>query len=180
MKEVWKDIEGYEGLYQVSNLGNVRSYNKGQQWNVLKPCVNTWGYEFVHLFKNKKVKNAVIHRLVAQTFICNPENKKCVNHIDGNKKNNHVKNLEWTTHGENNKHALEQGLRKSENISSGLHDSCKISKRNHTGIKGVCFDKHACKWRSYIFFKGKRYNLGLFGNIDDAIKARKDKERELL
>ncbi|MGN1298135.1 MAG: NUMOD4 domain-containing protein [Clostridia bacterium] len=122
MEEVWKDIDGYEGLYQVSNLGRVKSFdryvkNKMSNKNikkgrVLRPCVSKYGYLNVNLVKNTKGKTSAIHRLVAIAFIENPENKLCVNHIDGNKKNNNVYNLEWVTHSENNIHAIKTGLRK--------------------------------------------------------------------
>lgn len=180
MEEIWKDIQGYEGLYQVSNLGNVKSFHKQQEGCILKFCHNTFGYKFVHLHKGKHTKNAVVHRLVAGAFIENSNNKRCVNHIDGNKFNNCVTNLEWCTHGENNQHAFDNGLRKTENMAKGMVKSRKRHKKNKSGKKGVCFDKHSGKWKAYISIKGKHHHLGLFESIDDAIKARETKERELL
>ncbi len=119
--EIWKDIKGYEGLYQVSTLGRVRSFdryvknrmsNKNiKRGKVLTPCTNRNGYKQLNLIINTKKKPKTIHRLVAETFISNPENKPCVNHIDGNKKNNNVKNLEWVTYSENTIHALKKGLK---------------------------------------------------------------------
>ena len=99
--EVWKDIEGYEDLYQVSNLGRVKRLNTGR---ILKGRKNTNGYLQVILCKNGKTKHYYIHRLVAQVFIPNQENKPQVNHIDENKENNHAENLEWVTSKENNNH----------------------------------------------------------------------------
>lgn len=111
MQEIWKDIKGYEGIYQVSNLGKVKSlnYKRGKHEKEIKQALNSRGYLEVGLF-NGKVKTHRVHRLVAQTFIPNPENKDEVNHIDGNKKNNTVNNLEWNTSKENIHHAWENKL----------------------------------------------------------------------
>lgn len=116
--EVWKDIAGYEGLYQISNFGNVKSfymwninkYIKRKQPKILKLTENEHGYYRVSLIKNKKRKHKRVHRLVAEAFIPNIENKPQVNHIDGNKQNNCVDNLEWATRDENMKHAWRTGL----------------------------------------------------------------------
>ena len=104
MEELWKDIDGYEGLYQVSNLGNVKSlnYNRTGKERILKPGNNGLGYLNVLLCKNGKTKTFKIHRLVANAFIPNPYNKPEVNHKDENKTNNCVDNLEWMTSKENN------------------------------------------------------------------------------
>lgn len=107
MKEIFKDIKGYEGLYQISNFGNVKSLKRNI---ILKPSSNRKGYLHIILYKNHKSKNSIIHRLVAQAFIPNPENKPQVNHIDGNKRNNNVNNLEWVTNSENQKHAFKLHL----------------------------------------------------------------------
>lgn len=99
MKEVYKDIPGYEGLYQVSNLGNVKSLNyrrKGQE-ELLSPGITQWGYLIVSLSKNGEIKQFSIHRLVAKTFLPNPLNLPEVNHKDHNEQNNCVDNLEWCT-----------------------------------------------------------------------------------
>lgn len=102
MKEIWKDIKNYEGLYQVSNLGNVKRIkfinNKVQKQKeyLLKPLKNV--YLQVALSKNGKVKRKNIHRLVAEAFIPNSNNYNCVNHKDENKHNNNIDNLEWCTH----------------------------------------------------------------------------------
>ena len=97
--EEWKDIKGYEGLYQISNKGRVKSlYNKSK---ILRPGKRK-GYFFVWLYKNKKRKQYSIHRLVAEHFLLNPDNLPVVNHKDENKLNNNVENLEWCTVEYNN------------------------------------------------------------------------------
>lgn len=116
MQEVWKDIEGYEGLYQVSNLGRVKSLERvkpnGQcvPEKNKTPCLKGNGYLALQLYKDGKPKNYYIHRLVADHFIPNLEGKETVNHINGNKQNNSADNLEWCTYTENNKHAYKTGL----------------------------------------------------------------------
>ena len=100
MNEEWRDIKGYEGLYQVSNLGRVKSFNyRGHEGciGILTPRLDGKGYEMVALYKEGKVRNTKVHRLVAQAFIPNPNNYPQVNHKDENKTNNDVKNLEWCT-----------------------------------------------------------------------------------
>ena len=94
MKEIFKDIKNYEGLYQVSNLGRVYSYYKNK---ILFPG-NNKGYLQINLTKDKISKKFFIHRLVAETFIPNPNNLPCVNHIDEDKTNNCVDNLEWCSY----------------------------------------------------------------------------------
>ena len=103
-KQVWKDIEGYEGLYQVSNTGKVRSMNYKQTGKVkrLKPIITNTGYCTARFGKEGKWKGYLVHRLVAQAFIPNPNNLPCVNHKDENKTNNCIWNLEWCTHEYNN------------------------------------------------------------------------------
>lgn len=107
MEEIWKDIKNYENLYQVSNLGNVRSlkYNHTNETKLLTP-ENNWGYLRYQL----KGKHYRAHKLVAMTFIPNPNKLTQINHIDGNKHNNRVENLEWCTAKENTNHALQNGL----------------------------------------------------------------------
>lgn len=121
MEEIWKDIKGYEGLYQVSNFGNVKSLdryiiNKNGDKQYFPGKYLTQGvsdnYLKVTLSKSNKQRTFRVHILVARAFIPNPENKPEVNHIDGNKKNNKVNNLEWNTRSENELHAYKNGLAK--------------------------------------------------------------------
>lgn len=105
MMEVWKDIKNFEGMYQISNMGNVRSlnrvtYNKnGTKVNrvgkIKKQTIDNLGYFHVRLSKDSQTKTFRIHQLVAQAFIDNPNNYRCINHIDEDKTNNSIENLEW-------------------------------------------------------------------------------------
>lgn len=98
MEEIWRNIEGYEGLYQVSNTGKVRNTKTGK---IFKTQIEHCGYEYVILHKGKKEKLCLIHRLVALAFVPNPNNYPCVNHKDECKTNNVYTNLEWVDHKTN-------------------------------------------------------------------------------
>lgn len=120
--ETWKDIVGYEGLYLISNTGKVLSPTKvidgglGRKTlrpeTTLRPAPGSHGYLAVSLCKNKKHVSTCIHRILAEAFIPNPHGYRCINHKDGNKLNNDLNNLEWVSHGTNNKHAYDTGLKK--------------------------------------------------------------------
>ena len=107
MKEIWILINNWDN-YAVSNTGKVKNVRTGKE---IKQVENSSGYLTVGLCQNEKKANFRVHRLVALTFIPNPKNKEDVNHIDGNKKNNHVDNLEWNTRKENDNHARKMGLK---------------------------------------------------------------------
>lgn len=111
--EIWLPIEGYGGLYQVSNYGRVKSldYNRTKQEKILRQGKNKYGYLMVVLYKEGKGKTIKIHRLVAQAFIPNPNNYPCVNHKDECKTNNCVDNLEWCTQKYNIKYGTCQQRR---------------------------------------------------------------------
>lgn len=107
MEEIWKDISGYKGLYQVSNFGRVKSFRAstkygGQPEYILKPQVINSGYHVVTLYNGHDKHKFQVHRLVATEFLENPEHLPCVNHRDENKLNNRVDNLEWCTVAYNN------------------------------------------------------------------------------
>ena len=136
--ERWKDIEGYEGLYQISDYGRVkrlsvcrkcnRYYKKGRFYNerIMNLTISKYGYLKEQLFNIEGMfKTISIHRLVAQAFIPNPENKPQVNHINGDKTDNRVENLEWCTNGENGKHAWDNNLR-TRNFGKNNHESKPI------------------------------------------------------
>lgn len=101
--EVWKDIIGYEQLYQVSNLGNIKSlnYRRTNKAHLLKQTINNDGYKLIMLYKKGKSKMLSVHRLVAQAFLDDYNKNLEVNHIDNNKQNNKIDNLEMLTHKEN-------------------------------------------------------------------------------
>lgn len=158
--EIWEDIKGYEGLYQISNLGQVKSLEKYVPYkhtsNALqkKPCrilkgeISKCGYIRVVL-QNCKRERCLVHRLVANAFISNPENKKTVNHKDGNKQNNSARNLEWATQSENLIHAVKTGLKPSYplrhpfarpliNISTGeIKSTSEVSKETGISISDI-------------------------------------------
>lgn len=109
MKEIYKDVKGYEGYYEISNLGNVRSSSyKGRR--ILKPAKTKRGYLNVVFCINQKKEHKLIHRLVAEAFIDNPNNFKTVNHKDENKLNNTAENLEWLSQEENNRYSNKKML----------------------------------------------------------------------
>lgn len=128
MEEIWKDIPGFEGEYEVSNCGRVKTKSRPLRYvhavtreehvriseeRLLLIYINGANYKFVQLYKNKKSKNYTIHSLVAMTFLEKKEGDECVNHIDGNKHNNRVDNLEWCTNAYNHEHATRTGLKPS-------------------------------------------------------------------
>ncbi len=152
-EEVWKDVIGYEEDFMVSNYGRVRRKEKtiicknkyGEckkiiKGRYLKPGLNSYGY---YRFTCEKSKHMLVHRAVAEAFIPNPDEKPCVNHIDGDKTNNNINNLEWNTYAENNKHAYDIGLKEvteyhKQKLSDMRSIPVKITKNNksHTFKNG--------------------------------------------
>lgn len=166
MNEVWKDVNGFKGFYQISNLGNVKSLErkvpqgKYGNYRVLKemqlhPTDNGNGYLIISLRRGNKRKNYYIHRLVAEHFVDNPRALNYVNHKDYNKRNNNAENLEWCTQKENVLYSSSR-MRKT-------HKNWKVSSTNE----------------KYIYMRGGRYRLSISGKIDrtyatleNAVKAR--------
>jgi len=139
--EVWKDIKDYEGFYQVSNLGNIKSLSRTIKWRgcfiikkgiELKKKTNK-GYKSIGLNKNGEHKNMSIHRLVAVAFIPNIENKPQVNHINGIKSDNRVENLEWCTRSENQLHAVANKLNIA--IKGESHYNSKLTEKDVIDIR---------------------------------------------
>ena len=144
-EEIWKDIEGYEGLYQVSNLGRVkrmRFINKNtniEKERIKSQKIRKDGYLEVALYKNGKGKYIQVHRLVAKSFIPNPKKLPQVNHIDGNKENNCVDNLEWVTNKENVTHAIKTGL---QNNSGEHNGKAKLTQQQAEEIRKIRKEKN--------------------------------------
>lgn len=118
--EIWRDVVGYEGQYLISSLGRIKGIDRiARRGNfsvrvpglIKKVSINNRGYYSITLCKDARYRHFVIHKLVAQAFIPNPENKEYINHKDGNKLNNNINNLEWCTVSENNQHAYDIGLK---------------------------------------------------------------------
>jgi hypothetical protein len=140
MKEIWKDVAGFEGRYQISNIGRFKSVSR-KIWNghgyfiskekMLKGWLDSAGYKRINIYKNKIKHVYMLHRLVALNFIENIKEKPDINHKDGNKLNNHVNNLEWVTKSENTIHAWKTGLAKPHEVSVEQRMSCsKLNKKN--------------------------------------------------
>lgn len=130
MEEIWKEINGYDGKYQISNLGNVKSNSRWAKGRLLKGG-KTKGkphpYKYVALVKTgrKDIKNHYIHRLVAQYFCDNPNNYNEVNHIDGNTFNNCADNLEWCSHKDNMRHASINNMLNHDSKKGSKHPKAK-------------------------------------------------------
>ena len=114
--EIWKDVIGYEGIYQVSNLGRIKRVANNHLCNIkyqgeyyLKPLDNGKGYLRMKLSKNGHSKRVMLHRIIAEAFINNPKNKKVINHINCDKKDNRIENLEWCSQSENVLHSVKLG-----------------------------------------------------------------------
>lgn len=151
MKEVWKDVVGYEGIYKVSNLGRVKSLDRIRKHNIhgspylfkgkiLNQTKNNNGYLRVFLCKNNKSKTTYVHRLVASHFHEKEEHHTEVNHIDGDKKNNIASNLEWCTKKENLDHGYRVGLWAGENNNTSKlkeKDIPEIFKLREKGMSAV-------------------------------------------
>lgn len=141
--EEWRDIVGYEGLYQVSNLGRVKSLERGhktlsayiQKDKILKTHIGIRGYCIVCLSKNGKVKHIPIHRLMAKAFIQNPKNKPCIDHINTIRTDNRIENLRWCTHKENSNNVL--SLKKNAENCKRMWEMGYFDNRNNLHYQKV-------------------------------------------
>ena len=134
MEEIWNNVKGYEGLYQVSNYGNVRSlnYNKTGKTRILKTITNNSGYIQVGLHKSGNMKLCTVHRLVAQAFIPNPDNLPIVNHKDYIKTNNISNNLEWCNYEYNNNYG-NRNVKLSNSLTNNVKTSIPVVQLNLEG-----------------------------------------------
>jgi len=171
-KEIWKDISGYEGIYQVSNYGRVKRIgkyrNQFKEWKsnkILMPGHKN-GYLICNLSKNNKTVCKMLHRLVAEAFIPNLDNKPTVNHIDGNRSNNEVSNLEWATYTENNLHMLYV-----------LNDYQKGDRRNQRGKPVMQYDLQGNFIKEYPSYREAQRQTGI-NSIDVVCRGARQKGRK--
>jgi hypothetical protein len=169
MLEIWKDVVGFESFYQVSNFGNVKSLNrivvstdKGnylRKGKILIKTIDHFGYERVGFTLNSKTVAKKVHRLVAEAFIDNPYNNPHINHIDGNKSNNHCSNLEWCTSSENAIHAFKIGLRVAPvyNRKEERNNNSKLSSQQVKEIRN-----------KYIPYKYSAKKLAIEYNVSES------------
>lgn len=169
-EEIWKDIPGFENIYQASNLGRIKSLEKivyrrrnGNYKNkemIMNPSLNAHGYLITGLTKNKKIKTYKIHSIIAITFLNHimAQNELVIDHIDNNKLNNSLSNLQLITN--------------RENLS-------KDKKNKTSKYTGVHWHKGNKKWQSSIRIKNKRIYLGVFDNEIDAHNAYKNKLKSI-
>lgn len=175
MTEIWKDVVGYENIYEVSNFGRIRIHENKTTFTE-KHGIRHWKQRYlkdktpngrdvrVSLWKDGKQKDFLVHRLVAFTFIPLVEGKDCVNHIDGNPKNNCVENLEWCNHLENNRHAFETGL---------MNTNMEVKLINNIGIEYQFISMNRAseflgRGHGYISYKlkqGQQEVSDVYGNI---------------
>ena len=153
--ERWKVIANYDN-YSISSFGRVRNDKTNR---ILKPGTDGSGYYYVNFYDNGNVKKNKIHKLVANAFIKNPLNKRCVDHIDRNPKNNHITNLRFATIQENNRNASKK-------------------KNNTTGYIGVTYHKPTGKYVARFHLNGKRKHIGLYTTKLEASEAYQAKVNE--
>ena len=171
MEETWKDIAGYEGLYQVSNLGKIKSFRQGKRTNakdeyILKPSLSNNGYQQVTLYRNQQDRHKfLVHRLVAIAFVDNPNNLEAVNHIDEDKNNNAADNLEWCTISYNNAYgtakircSITAGKRIEQFTIKGIYLATYASLSVASQITGIskhvigdCLAGHCQSGKGYIW-----------------------------
>lgn len=179
-QEIWRDVIGYEGLYQVSDKGNVKSLDimrngktkkyliKGQ---VLKKSITNWGYHRAALYKDRKRQYFKVHRLVAIAFIDNSEDKPQVNHIDGDKLNNNLNNLEWSTRIENMQHARTTGL--MPNVSTSTYfiikDDLGHIISQYDSIASFCKESNMSNGKLFQTLTNNKVDFEMIHNIDSSL-----------
>jgi hypothetical protein len=165
--EIWKDIQGYDGYYQVSNFGRIKSLSRDvfngmgyylKKEKILKSALSNHGYQAVTLYIQNVSKQFLVHRLVATAFVKNMLNKEKVIHIDFIKNNNNSNNLEWVSSLESNCYQMS-------------------NKKSSSKFIGVSFRKDRNNWLSSIVIKGKLIHIGSFKTQQEAYQARCDYEK---
>ena len=154
--EVFRSINGYDN-YAISSFGRIKNTKTGR---ILKGFDDGRGYVIVQLFKDGNRRNHKIHRLVANAFLDNPNDKLCVDHKDNNKTNNNISNLRFATTKENSQNS-------------------KLSNNNTSNVKGVYFNKKAKKWHARIMIDGIQIHIGYYDNLEDAKIARVNRANEV-
>ena len=157
LNELYKEIEGYNGYYLISPSGVIS--NRQQ---ILKTFIINSGYRAIKLTASGKKTHRLIHRLVAEAFLLNPGNKREVNHIDGNKLNNNVCNLEWVTSSENKQHAIRTGLKEYNLPTLG------IKKGKGSKYFNVSFDKARNRWIGSVRHNKATYHQKRFRTEEEA------------
>lgn len=166
--ETWKDIHEYEGLYQVSSLGNVRRIRPDGCFHILCNCIGKDNYYIIKLCKENKPHTFYVHRLVAEEFIENPHDYPQVNHIDGDKHNNCVNNLEWCTNKQNLEHSYKTGLKGLSavvqmdcetgeiiNRFRSTHEAGRFVGVTNSSISSACRRGHLCNGFLWRYVDGK-------------------------
>ena len=153
--EVFRSIDCYDN-YAISTCGRVKNTKTGK---ILKGSVDSYGYLIIDLYENAIRKTHKIHRIVANAFIDNPDDKLCVDHKDNDRANNHISNLRFATSKENSRNS-------------------KLSNNNTSNVKGVYWHKRVKKWCAQITIDGIQIHIGYFDNLDDARTARVNRANE--
>ena len=175
MREEWRDIKGFEGKYMVSNLGRVKSlnYNRTGKEEILKAYDNGHGYLFVALYKDGKVEQPLVHRLVATAFLDNPDNLPEVNHKDEDKTNNCVENLEYCSRSYNLNYGTRR-KRSAEKLKGKKHSeehNKKIGKKLSKPVFSVDKESGLIMWWESIIEASRQTGINR-GNICNCLKGK--------
>lgn len=191
--EKWKDIKGYEGYYQISNAGRVKSVKRAYKTKrsfitvpeKIRSLINVHGYLYCELWKNGEHQRYAIHRLVASAFIPNPDNLPVVNHLDGDKANNNVFNLEWCSNFENNLHAYKTGLNKpynrrgEKNPMYGKHQSESAKEKIGAIHRGSKLTEETKRKMSEVR-KGRKFTESHKAHLSESVSAAKRGTRKMI